>query len=307
MDGATGRPAGDAPDRRRPGDRVGPATLRVASFNVHMGVDGWGRPYDLVAECAALDADLLVLQEAWTPDDGTPGHGRPRGRPPRVRRRRRGRARPTPGSTQPVATDTGRWAPVLGQVRKTLRLDEERFKVPAGSRDRASTSGRWGVAAARPGCRAGIPRCCRLGKLRRDPARRAVVRCTTDLGGRELTVHGTHMSHITHLSPAQYRRLARLLPPLDRPAVLAGDMNMWGPPASSFFRGWRRAVIGRTWPAHRPHSQLDHILVTPALRVVDARVADRHRIGPPAGGGHPGPGLTAPRPRRPFRRPHGGR
>ena len=51
-------------------------------------------------------------------------------------------------------------------------------------------------------------------------------------------------------------------------------MNMWGPPASSFFRGWRRAVIGRTWPAHRPHSQLDHVLVTPAIEVVDARVAD---------------------------------
>ena len=48
-------------------------TVRVASFNVHMGVDGWGRPYDLVDECAALDADILILQEAWTPDDGSPG------------------------------------------------------------------------------------------------------------------------------------------------------------------------------------------------------------------------------------------
>ena len=69
-------------------------------------------------------------------------------------------------------------------------------------------------------------------------------------------------------------------------------MNLWGPPVSSFFRGWRRAVIGRTWPAHRPHSQLDHVLVTPAGRVVDARVADARRLRPPAGGGHPGPGLT---------------
>ena len=100
------------------------------------------------------------------------------------------------------------------------------------------------------------------------------MRCTVDVDGSELAVHGTHMSHITHLSPAQYRRLARLLPPLDRPALLAGDMNMWGPPASSFFKGWRRAVIGRTWPAHRPHSQLDHILVTPAVEVTAARVAD---------------------------------
>ena len=29
-------------------------------------------------------------------------------------------------------------------------------------------------------------------------------------------------------------------------------MNLWGPPVNSYFRGWRRAVTGRTWPAHRP-------------------------------------------------------
>ncbi|HEX7459968.1 MAG TPA: endonuclease/exonuclease/phosphatase family protein, partial [Acidimicrobiales bacterium] len=257
-------------ERADPGD--GPATLRVASFNVHMGVDGWGRPFDLVAECAALDADVLILQEAWTPDDGTPGTAAlVAGRLGYhvVAEADLAHAR----LYAPVATDTGRWAPLLGQVRKTLRLDDERFTVPAGSRDRASVSGRWGVALlARVPCR--DAEVLSLGKLRRDPASRAVIRCTTALGGAELTVHGTHMSHITHLSPAQYRRLARLLPPLDRPGVLAGDMNMWGPPASSFFRGWRRAVVGRTWPAHRPHSQLDHVLVTPALRVVDARVAD---------------------------------
>jgi endonuclease/exonuclease/phosphatase family metal-dependent hydrolase len=246
-------------------------TVRVASFNVHMGVDGWGRPFDLVAECAALDADILVLQEAWTPDDGTPGTAAlvasglgyaVVAEAPLAHAR----------LYAPVDTDTRRWAPLLGQVRKTLRLDEERCKVPAGPRDRPARTGTWGVALlARVPCRDAeiLP----LGKLRRDPAARAVLRCTADLGGRELLVHGTHMSHITHLSPAQYRRLARLLPPLDRPAVLAGDMNMWGPPASSFFRGWRRAVIGRTWPAHRPHSQLDHVLVSPAVRVVDARVA----------------------------------
>ncbi len=246
--------------------------MRVASFNVHMGVDGWGRPFDLVAECADLDADILVLQEAWTPDDGSPGTA--------------ARVASALGYAivaeaalaharlyAPVATATRRWAPMFGQIRKTLRLDEERFKVPAGSRDRPAQVGRWGIALlSRLPCR--DVEVLSLGKLKRDPARRAVVRCTVDVDGSELAVHGTHMSHITHLSPAQYRRLARLLPPLDRPALLAGDMNMWGPPASSFFKGWRRAVIGRTWPAHRPHSQLDHILVTPAVEVTAARVAD---------------------------------
>jgi endonuclease/exonuclease/phosphatase family metal-dependent hydrolase len=258
------RPAGTGAESRR-------ATLRVASFNVHMGVDGWGRHYDLLAECEALDADILILQEAWTPDDGTPGTAA-------LVAGRLGYTviaeahLATARLYEPVDTASARWGPSFGQVRKTLRLDEERWKVAAGPAGRAARHGRWGVALlARVVCR--DPAVLDLGKLRRDPASRAAVRCATDLGGRQLVVHGTHMSHITHLSPAQYRRLARLLPPLDTPALVAGDMNMWGPPASSFFSGWRRAVIGRTWPSARPHSQLDHILVTPAVTVVDARVA----------------------------------
>ena len=242
----------------------------MASFNVHMGVDGWGRHYDLLAECEALDADVLILQEAWTPDDGSPGTAAVVAghlgyhvvvETPLAHAR----------LYEPVPTTSRRWGPAFGQVRKTLWLDEERWRRTAGRAPRTAEHGNWGVALlARVVCR--DPAVLGLGKLRRDPAQRAVVRCTTDLGGEDLVLHGTHMSHITHLSPAQYRRLARLLPPLDTPALLAGDMNMWGPPANSFFPGWRRAVVGRTWPSHRPHSQLDHILVTPAVRVVDARV-----------------------------------
>jgi endonuclease/exonuclease/phosphatase family metal-dependent hydrolase len=112
-----------------------------------------------------------------------------------------------------------------------------------------------------------------LGRLRRDPARRAVIRCRTRLDGREVTVLGTHMSHITHGSHVQYRRLRAALPDVDTAAVLLGDMNLWGPPVNAYVSGWRRAVTGRTWPAHRPHSQLDHVLVTPSLTVVDAGIA----------------------------------
>jgi endonuclease/exonuclease/phosphatase (EEP) superfamily protein YafD len=82
------------------------------------------------------------------------------------------------------------------------------------------------------------------------------------------------MSHITHGSHAQYRRLAAALPSVTTAAVLAGDMNLWGPPVSSYLRGWRRAVVGKTWPAHRPHSQLDHVLTTPPVTVVEAGVAE---------------------------------
>ncbi|MBV8463720.1 MAG: hypothetical protein JO368_10525, partial [Acidimicrobiales bacterium] len=47
-------------------------SFALATFNVHLGMNGWGQPFDVVADCAALDADLLVLQECWTPD-GEPG------------------------------------------------------------------------------------------------------------------------------------------------------------------------------------------------------------------------------------------
>jgi endonuclease/exonuclease/phosphatase family metal-dependent hydrolase len=83
------------------------------------------------------------------------------------------------------------------------------------------------------------------------------------------------MSHISHGSHAQYRQLRAQLPHPDVAAVLAGDMNLWGPPVNSFFPAWRRAVTGRTWPSQHPHSQVDHVLITPPLSVVEARVVDR--------------------------------
>ena len=42
----------------------------VASYNVHGGVDGFGRPFDVVGACRQVDADVLVLQETWSPDEG---------------------------------------------------------------------------------------------------------------------------------------------------------------------------------------------------------------------------------------------
>ena len=70
------------------------------------------------------------------------------------------------------------------------------------------------------------------------------------------------------------RKLRRRLPPPDRRAVIVGDFNLWGPAVSALLPGWRRAVRGRTWPAHRPHSQIDHVLVRHDVDGVDAAVLD---------------------------------
>ena len=49
-------------------------------------------------------------------------------------------------------------------------------------------------------------------------------------------------------------------------------MNTWGPLVRTFMPGWHRAVVGRTWPSWRPHSQIDHILVRGSLRSVSSAV-----------------------------------
>jgi endonuclease/exonuclease/phosphatase (EEP) superfamily protein YafD len=62
------------------------------------------------------------------------------------------------------------------------------------------------------------------------------------------------------------------LPRGPEPTIVAGDFNLWGPPVVTILHGWRRTVRGRTYPAHRPHSQIDHILVNRAVRCVAAEV-----------------------------------
>jgi len=63
-----------------------------------------------------------------------------------------------------------------------------------------------------------------------------------------------------------------LLPSGPEPAIVAGDFNLWGPAVAGLFKGWRRTVRGRTYPAHRPHSQIDHVLVNAAISWSDAEV-----------------------------------
>ena len=235
-------------------------TLALATFNTHLGVDGWGRPYDVVAACRSLDADVLVLQEAWAPD-GAPslarrvadvlgyelaeevlGHGR--------------LLDPDPGADD-------HWGPPLGLLSGILHVDDDpRWRQRrSGVRRSGGRHGSWGVALlVRVPCRfLGVTR---LTPLRRDPVGRAVLSCEVPTGDGTLTVHGTHFSHLLHGSPFHYREVARALAHSGQPAVLAGDMNLWGPAVSLLLPGWHRVVHGRTWPAPRPHSQLDHVLVT---------------------------------------------
>ena len=91
------------------------------------------------------------------------------------------------------------------------------------------------------------------------------------LEGTTILVAGVHLGHLSHGSPSQVGELRRSLRH-ELPTVLLGDMNCWGPPLLALLPAWRRAVRGRSWPAWRPHSQIDHILFDRGLRVLSGEV-----------------------------------
>jgi endonuclease/exonuclease/phosphatase family metal-dependent hydrolase len=212
-----------------------------------------------------------LLQESWSPDDGGPSTAA------RVAEALDYRV------VEEVALAHGRlfdpvfgaddgWGPLKAHASRALHLDGERRKPSEADRERGYRRGSWGIALlSRMPSRDGAV--ILLGQLSRDPARRAAITATFDLAGGPLAFFGTHMSHITQGSHLHYRLLASRLPPPAQGAVLVGDMNLWGPPVGLYFRGWRRVVTGRTWPAPHPHSQLDHVLTTPPVMVTDGRVS----------------------------------
>ncbi|MHB8328187.1 MAG: endonuclease/exonuclease/phosphatase family protein [Acidimicrobiales bacterium] len=250
--------------------------LVVASFNVHVGVDGWGRPFDVVDACRQLDADVVVLEETWSPLGGVSlvdqvaadggylvipmafGPGRLL-RPP------------------PAAPPS--WGPGIRRRRAFgVRLDSTpRAPSPDGP-ERPTPRGAPGTVGIAMLSRLAVKRTelLDLGRLGHDSVRRGAVLAEIDVGGSPVVVAGTHMSHLRHGSPIQFARLRRSLPSSDTCAVLAGDMNLWGPPLSAMFPGWTRAVRGRTWPAWAPVAQSDHILVTRSVRVRGGEVV---RVG----------------------------
>jgi endonuclease/exonuclease/phosphatase (EEP) superfamily protein YafD len=97
---------------------------------------------------------------------------------------------------------------------------------------------------------------------------------TLDVEGTAVDVIGVHTSSkFWKLAPLKHLlALKRKLPDTGRPQVLAGDFNFWGPPIALMMRGWERPVRGRTYPAYRPHSQIDHVLVRGGIVGVSGEV-----------------------------------
>lgn len=256
------------------GDKV----VVVATFNVHAGVDGWGRPFDVVAACRSIDADVLVLEECWAPEPAG-GAGIAAEVADALGYERRELTLATGRRAQPRPDATERWMRSMDWRGSShaIYLDQHRPMAPAVARStrfRDASPGSWGIAVlSRLAVLAHEE--VDLGRLRRDRARRGALLVRLDAGnGRTLTVVGTHMTHISYGSPLHFTRLRHRLEPLvgDGPAVLLGDMNLWGPPVSALMPGWRRTVLGKTWPAWRPHSQVDHIMARGPVRALGGEV-----------------------------------
>jgi len=252
--------------------------LTVTNYNMHCGMDGWGRPYDYLEVIASFDSDVIVLEESWTVSGEDQGQAEkvaahlgyqvlahPLGEGRRVR---------------PPAEAGSSWIkqPAWTMENRPLFMDEVRPpppKLQALTRWQEAERGTLGVAVlVRPELAIQSSRVLPMSKLRGDTVRRAVVVVDFELDGHPISVAGTHMSHLhygSHRNWAELRELLRTNARAD--AVLVGDMNTWGPLVVTLFMpGWRRAVVGRTWPAWRPHSQIDHILVRGALQPVRGEV-----------------------------------
>jgi endonuclease/exonuclease/phosphatase family metal-dependent hydrolase len=246
-------------------------SLVVASFNVHGGVDGWGRPFDVVEACREVGADVLMLQESWAPDSGVSvaEHvARQLGYESVELPFARGRM------AAPMDHGNPQWGPHLwARSSHGMRLDRRRAAATGQGAARpgraVSERGTWSIAvlSRRPVTHT---QTIDLGQLPADPARRGAIVMDLDLdGATPFRVVGTHLAHLSQGSPRQIGALRRSLKTLEpAPVVLAGDMNLWGPPLTLLLPGWSRAVRGRTWPTwwSWPLVQSDHVLVRDAAR-----------------------------------------
>lgn len=304
------------------------ARLAVASLNLHAGVRRDGSPFDVADAVRSLDADVVVLQEAWVPDDDPrrlvdlaaadgyelcwapvgsgalrlPGDRQGSGvlgasavrMDPAARRQGRGADRVTPpaggGGLGPVPA-VGGGTPAVPAAVATTGSGAAAGRSPvvvrgAGSGGPAAAAGPRGtigtaVLSALPVRRSeAVP----LHRLAGDQARRSLLLCTLAFGDTELHLAATHMTHLSQGSLRHFAAVRQLLaerwPRPGLPRLLVGDMNLWGPVVERVLPGWRRAVVGRSWPAVLPVAQPDHILVGGGLVAVAGGVL------PPVGSDH---------------------
>ncbi len=226
------------------------AELTVGSYNLHWGTGHRWRgyqPFDVVAACRTIDTDVLVLPESWAPDEGEALHDQ-------------------------VAQELG-YSVRFQPLARAVYLPKPHVVARADADLAGHTgTGEWGVAVL---SRLPVIREQRtqLSQLRYDPSNRWLVSVDVDLDGTTFSVTGAHLPHLEAGSLSRRHELRAALPSDEVPALVIGDMNMWGWCMSIMKpRAWRRVGRGRTFSAMFPHSRIDHVVVSPMVEVLDLEV-----------------------------------
>lgn len=220
----------------------------MVAWNIFQGLHHRSKRYRWVPnpaiedDLAALDADVLVLPEAWR------------------------FARPDVTWAEDLAT--------------TLGYELHQWIAGPPSRPRESVPWRMVILTRIPA------RTLEPMIMSEYPSigQRAAVR--VELTESRLTLAGVHLYGIHLLRyrkpRAWWNERAEFREICGANDIVAGDMNMWGPVVRHDAADLRGTVRGRTFPAPRPHSQIDHVLVSDRVEVVSSQVL------PPMGSDHLG-------------------
>jgi len=190
--------------------------VRVATFNLHAGVDGWGRPTRVLDLVKELDADVLILPELWRADDGPDFYEELRtslcldGAFAALAKGER--------VTSGVGTTT--WQPRLAHFvgERGLYFNEHRTLTKAQLTYRSQLghveAGTWGLGLL---TRLAVEdvRVVSLGRLPREKVQRALVVARLREGERSFHVLAIHGAHLSHGSYRQYRRVKEFVATLD--------------------------------------------------------------------------------------------
>lgn len=216
--------------------------LRLASINLHCGLDHRGDPYSVKAAIASLDADVVLVQENWC---------------------RRGE----PSLAASAAADCG--YPDYAELPLIRDVPMDDLEIVSGKAP--DETGDWGLAML-----SRVPlhdqTTVDIGAAPRDViGSRAAQSAEVRFDGGRLRLVNVHLTHRVLHGPAQLRRLIAALADAREHSVIGGDLNMFRP-TIALARPLRPVVRGRTFPAHRPLLQLDHVLAGRGVGVVAADV-----------------------------------
>jgi endonuclease/exonuclease/phosphatase family metal-dependent hydrolase len=218
----------------------------VAAFNAHWGIGRFGRyhgvRFDAARVVRGFGADLVVVPESWRDDNGA------------------GMLDELRDDGYHVETTA-----LMSMRNRPRRRNSDRHAVPRLGAWELAVCSRFPVLEHRL-----IP----MGAVRADSTGpRHALAVTVAIDGVAVDMIGLHVSSkVYRLAPVQHVLNLRRGLGADRPQVLAGDFNFWGPPLGLLLRDWKPAVRGRTYPSRRPHSQIDHVLVRGGIRVLGGEV-----------------------------------